>query len=293
VRFADPIDRVVGHVVTRGEMTAEERSGAYLTQADMHKIRSDAKFVTRYYAAREAGTIRQIDRAYASIMEMSLSFESDRQYEEYLRRDTLEEAGGFHEWCRKKISSRGLERYTSLKHRRERTEFASEARKAVLRLATNPSVPREDVALFYYEYARSATLLARLMGEADRVAALEAARKMKSLPKKDGRNKSRKTTPVEETTEEAKEEKTPVQEPQQQQQQGEMTSVQEEEGQAEEEEEANNPIQDGLRQLEKQLSSKSFDRRALLLSARDQSSSARLLCSELGKKLTGSNRRLV
>ena len=165
IRFATMEAEVVGYVPMRSDLTADEVRDTWLSTSEYQGIRLGAKFLTKDVRARDKELVSGIDEAYARALHLACSL-SDEDYDDVIQ-DCSSQTTCLKPWCERNISARGLERYTSKKHRYERSEYAVETREAVLRLAQSSEVTEEELSLFYREYARSAALYARFCGQAD------------------------------------------------------------------------------------------------------------------------------
>jgi hypothetical protein len=275
VHFPSTVAQVVGYVPSVEEMTADERLAAFMNSHDLQRTRLDAKHVTRHYRSKDTQVIQQIDEAYAKAVGISCSFLANKtskgidddcstsqdstteadSYERFMREGVKQIAEEFlTQWACKKVSGRGLERYTSAKHRAERAEFAIQSRRAVLRLTTSPDITTDQIAGFYEEYARSATVYARMTGEADANAAIHAVQAMNHA--------AAKKVPAAAATTRGK------------------VGIEEEGGGHAATQKRSTCESEITPQAAKKAS---FDRKELLLQAKQQSSSARLLVHQLGK----------
>jgi hypothetical protein len=175
VSFCPSISEVVCEVMSREDFTEEERKELYMTIADMHEIKNDAKFITKYFRAKDKNSIVALDQVYTDALRMSTTFETYEDFLLFLRNDDrqLERiVESLTPWCRKsKVSGRGLERYCSQKQRSDRLAFGTECRAAVVRLSRSNAVSDDDIAKFYHEYSRGNMIYARLMGHADEITA--------------------------------------------------------------------------------------------------------------------------
>jgi hypothetical protein len=173
IRFAPLVAEIVAIIPTRDSLSEDEKKEAWWTPTEYHGIRLGAKFLTKEVRKRDKDLIAGIEEAYARALHLACTL-SDEGYEE-LMADCGSQVNCMKGWCARNISARGLERYTSQKHRYERSEFAEETRAAVLRLAGNDTVTAEQLSVFYKEYARSAAVYARFCGEADYLVTITAA----------------------------------------------------------------------------------------------------------------------
>jgi hypothetical protein len=168
-------------VASRADQTAEEKEQLYLTSNDMQNIRNDAKFVTKYFRVKAHDAISELDLVYFRAIERASESPSEESFSRLLQAESgelNEEVATMHFWCSKaKVSARGLEKYCSQLHRTERVAFAAESRQAVLRLYQS-GCDAIELATFYREYARSSTILARILGRADEQAAKDAVRQL-------------------------------------------------------------------------------------------------------------------
>jgi hypothetical protein len=55
-------------------------------------------------------------------------------------------------------------------------EYANEARAAVLRMCRSEQISSDQLASYYAEYAKSATVYSRLIGHADYIASIDACK---------------------------------------------------------------------------------------------------------------------
>lgn len=165
VRFRPDEAVIVGTVPTRTEISEEERKETWWSAAEYHGIRLGTKFITKDIRKREKGLVHGIEEAYARALHLACTL-SDGEYE-LLMNNCTAQALCMKPWCEREISARGLECYTSKKHRYERAEFAEETRVAVLKLAKTKTATEDQLSIFYKEYARSAAIFARLCGEVD------------------------------------------------------------------------------------------------------------------------------
>jgi len=165
IRFCQELHRVVCEVPARCDVPDEEKKETWWLAKEYHGIRLAAKLVTREVRMNEKELVQRIDEAFSNALHLSCTL-GDEDFKVTVN-DPTAYANCLHDWCARPVSGRGLERYTSLKHRVERTEFAKEARAAVLRLARNNEVNAEQLSEFYREYSRSALMYARLTGHAD------------------------------------------------------------------------------------------------------------------------------
>lgn len=149
----------------RDELSEEEIRETWWSSTEYHGIRLGAKFLTKEIRKHDRESIVGIEEAYARALHLACTL-SDADYEEMMA-DCRGQAICMQAWCDRKISPRGLERYTSAKHRVDRAEFADETRAAVIRLARTGTVSADQLSVFYKEYARSAAIFARFCGEAD------------------------------------------------------------------------------------------------------------------------------
>ena len=174
VHFPSVEADVVCIVKPRDDLTADEMGDIWWTSAEFNGIRLGAKYLTKDVRTRDKALVAGIEECYARALHLSCSL-SDQDFEDLVI-NCKRQAVCLRPWCERSLSARGLERYTSRKHRYDRTEYAMETRAAVLRLAKNNTVSQEELSVFYQEYSRSALLYARFCGEADRSAAKDHQR---------------------------------------------------------------------------------------------------------------------
>ncbi|GAX11766.1 hypothetical protein FisN_7Lh147 [Fistulifera solaris] len=165
VRFRPNEADIVGTVPLRKDITEDEKRQIWWTAAEYQGIRLGAKFITKDLRKREKSLVRGIEEAYARALHLACTL-SDGEYE-LLMKNCASQALCMKSWCARDLSARGLECYTSHKHRYERAEFAEETRVAVLKLARTKTATEDQLSVFYKEYARSAAIFARFCGEID------------------------------------------------------------------------------------------------------------------------------
>jgi hypothetical protein len=165
VRFRPNEADIVGTVPLRKDIAEDEKRQIWWTAAEYHGIRLGAKFITKDLRKREKSLVRGIEEAYARALHLACTL-SDGEYE-LLMKNCESQALCMKSWCARDLSARGLECYTSHKHRYERAEFAEETRVAVLKLARTKTVTEDQLSVFYREYARSAAIFARFCGAID------------------------------------------------------------------------------------------------------------------------------
>jgi hypothetical protein len=163
----------------RNDLSIDEIQDSWWSAKEYHGIRLGAKFLTKDIRSRDKDLVTGIDEAYARALHLACSL-SDEDFDDLVA-DCSSQSLCLAPWCARNLSARGLERYTSKKHRFERSEYATETRAAVLRLAQNKNVSANDLSVFYKEYARSAALYARFCGQADYIEAMDIVRGSSSL----------------------------------------------------------------------------------------------------------------
>ena len=138
LRFATAESEIVGTISSREDMTAEEIRNMWWSTPEFNGIRLGAKFVTKDVRSRDKSLVEGIEEAYARALHLACSL-SDDDFA-YLMANCKDQAVYLLPWCERTLSARGLERYTSRKHRYDRTEYAQETRAAALRLAPNSRI---------------------------------------------------------------------------------------------------------------------------------------------------------
>jgi len=168
IRFASEISQVVCSVPCVDELTDQEKRAIYWTTSEFKGIRMSAKLVTKDIRKLGSKGIAPIEEAFATALYLCTKEDSEL---DLLLANPEDHCKGAQVWCTGDSNGRGLERYISPTHRFKRAEYAKEARAAVLRMHRSDKISSDQLASFYVEYAKSATVYSRLMGHADYLAA--------------------------------------------------------------------------------------------------------------------------
>lgn len=153
------------HTLECRKIAADEKFDIWWTPREFQAIRSEAKLITREIRECEPHIIADIEHTYTTALHLSCTLD-DSSYDSLLR-DPSGYSGCLREWNDDSCGGRGLEKYTSMKHRYERSAFAKEARAAVIRLHNNPDLHPHEIAAFYKDYSRASCIYARLTGVSD------------------------------------------------------------------------------------------------------------------------------
>ena len=136
-----------------------ELADLYITAQDFVTIRLGAKLDTRNVKTKFQDGIQRIDQAFDTVFALDESF---------LRNPAgLEDLSAV--WCAGPFNGRGLERYVSSKHRHERGEYVLGVRQ--LLLAQSTELHGDALSQLYHDASFPAVAYARMMGEADAMAA--------------------------------------------------------------------------------------------------------------------------
>jgi hypothetical protein len=170
--FAPKISEVVCFIPCVHELTYDEKRAVYWTPSEFKGIRLSAKLVTRDVRKGSQQEIAELEAAFATALSSNMT-DSDL--------DTLLKSPSGHTksleaWCSGQNNGRGLERYVSAIHRFKRSEYANEARAAVVRMCRSEQITSDQLASFYAEYAKSASVYSRLIGHADEIASIDASK---------------------------------------------------------------------------------------------------------------------
>jgi hypothetical protein len=171
LRFAPQISEVICSVPCVHDLTYDEKRAVFWTPNEFKGIRMSAKLVTRDIRKDGQQEITDLEDAFATALRLCNMNDSDL--------DTLLKSPSGHTkslevWCSGRNNGRGLERYVSAIHRFKRAEYTNEARAAVLRMCRSEQISSDQLASFYSEYAKSATVYSRLIGHADYIACIDA-----------------------------------------------------------------------------------------------------------------------
>jgi hypothetical protein len=164
LHFASEISEVVCSIPCVDDLSADEKSAVYWTVDEFKNIRRSAKIVTQDIRKQGLLGVADIEDAFATAL--GLCSMDDLELDELLKAPSGH-TKSFEEWCSGQSNGRGLERYVSAIHRYKRTGYVKEARAAVLRMSRSDQISSDQLAAFYTEYAKSATVYARLIGHAD------------------------------------------------------------------------------------------------------------------------------
>jgi hypothetical protein len=173
LHFAPKISEVVCSVPCVRDLTYDEKRAVFWTPSEFKGIRLSAKLITREIRKDAQQEIAELDDAFATALRLCNMTDSDL--------DTLLKSPSGHTeslqvWCSGRNNGRGLERYVSTIHRFKRAEYANEARAAVLRMCRSDQISSDQLASFYAEYAKSASVYSRLIGHADHIASLDTCK---------------------------------------------------------------------------------------------------------------------
>jgi hypothetical protein len=173
LRFAPKISEVVCSVPCINELTADEKCAIFWRPNEFKAIRMSAKLVTRDIRKDGQHEITKLDDAFAAALRLCNMTDSDL---DALLKSPSDHTQSLEAWCSGRNNGRGLERYVSAIHRFKRAEYANEARAAVLRMCRSEQISSDQLASFYAEYAKSASVYSRLIGHADYIACIDAYR---------------------------------------------------------------------------------------------------------------------
>lgn len=148
------------------EMTGAEKQSAFWTKGEFKTIRLAAKFNTKRIRSQARKEIAHLDEAFLTALRLCTM--NDEQLHQVLENpdNHIMHAEA---WCCSDTGGRGLERYVSAMHRLKRDEYAKDSRVAVLRMHQSDKISAGQLSAFYIEYAKSATVYARLMAQADAI----------------------------------------------------------------------------------------------------------------------------
>jgi hypothetical protein len=169
--FAPKISEVVCFIPCVHELTYDEKRAVYWTPSEYKGIRLSAKLVTRDVRNDSQQEISELEDAFATALRLCNMTDLDL---DALLKSPSGHTKSLEVWCSGRNNGRGLERYVSTIHRFKRAEYAKEARAAVLRMCRSEQITSEQLASFYTEYAKSASVYSRLIGHADQTACIDA-----------------------------------------------------------------------------------------------------------------------
>jgi hypothetical protein len=171
LRFAPKISEVICSVPCVHELTHDEKKAVFWTPNEFKSIRLSAKLVTKDIRKDGQKQVTDLEEAFAAALRLCNMTDSDL---DALLKSPSGHTKSLEVWCSGWNNGRGLERYVSAIHRFKRAEYANEARAAVLRMCRSEQISSDQLASFYAEYAKSATVYSRLIGHADYIASIDA-----------------------------------------------------------------------------------------------------------------------
>lgn len=170
VRFA--AEHEVRSVLSRNNMTAEEKDSYWWTNKDHQGFRLNAKFLAVTIQKHGSSFVKLIDDSYKAAQIISDDTELQGFEIDELLDNPREYTKLLEQWAVNGHSRRGLERWISAKHREERANESHEARDIVLQLQTK-GADAYEISEAYQEMTLTTKILARMLGYADHVANCE------------------------------------------------------------------------------------------------------------------------
>lgn len=168
VRFAPWVSDVVGTVPARSDLSEEDRHERYLRPAEYKTCKLLARFDAGTIVRRAPSSVDAVEIVYESLASLT-DILDEGELDAFLK-DPADLARSLEAWTRT-TGGRGLERWVSELQDVHRFEIAMEARQVVLRAKELGGFNDEEVALLYQERSRFSVAYARVVGEADSMAA--------------------------------------------------------------------------------------------------------------------------
>jgi hypothetical protein len=179
VRFAPWVSDVVGTVPARSEWSEEDRQQRYLCPAEYRTCKLLARFDAATIVHRAPTSVDAVEIVYESLASLT-DILDEGELDAFLK-DPADLAQSLESWTRT-TGGRGLERWVSELQDVHRFEIAMEARQIVLRANELGGFNDEEVALLYQERSRFSVAYARVVGEADAMAAAEQSWDLTAVP---------------------------------------------------------------------------------------------------------------
>ena len=198
VRFASPVGSTVGTIPCLSDVSAEERWDTWWCPHEYQAIRLAAKYTTKQIRKCDTLSAECVQRTFSYAVHVSNDSADETEHGHF--RMGLEgmthgdEEEGFdsacsllESWCTSTLPTRGLEKYVSQQHKKDRMELMNATRRVVSELSSVPSdswsstiyeSKEEEIAHVYGQYSKFAHLFARFMGQADARAAEQGAGEM-------------------------------------------------------------------------------------------------------------------
>jgi hypothetical protein len=179
VRFAPWVSDVVGTVPARSDMSEEDRQDRYLRPTEYRTCKLLARFDAGTIVRRAPSSVDAVEIVYESLASLT-DILDEGELDAFLK-DPADLAQSLEAWTRT-TGGRGLERWVSELQDVHRYEIAMEARQIVLRANELGGFDDEEVALLYQERSRFSVAYARVVGEADSMAAEQQSWDLLDVP---------------------------------------------------------------------------------------------------------------
>jgi hypothetical protein len=163
--FAPEISQVVGTVLSRGDITAQEKKSCWYSYNDYVGIRTEARAVVDFTRTHHGELPKMLQASYKLIHDIVDKFLDDDEFER-LMINPSRHASVLEMWCLSSNDRRGLEKSMSKCIMKQRSANAREARGMVFQTGAM-RFSRIEIAQAYAVECRLSCVYARMMAHAD------------------------------------------------------------------------------------------------------------------------------
>jgi hypothetical protein len=163
--FAPEISQVVGTVLSRDDITAQEKKSCWYSYNDYIGIRTEARAVVEFTRRNSDELPKMLKASYTIVHDIVDTFLDDDAFES-LMIDPGQHASVLEKWCMSSNDCRGLEKSISKGIMNQRSADAREARGMVFQTGAM-RLSRTEIAQAYAVESRLSCVYARIMAHAD------------------------------------------------------------------------------------------------------------------------------
>jgi hypothetical protein len=163
--FAPEISQVVGTVLSRDEITAQEKKSCWYSYNEYADIRAEARTVVEFTRKHHRELTKTLQASYSIVDDIVDNFLDDHEFES-LMMDPSPLASVVEKWCLSSNDCRGLEKSMTRCIRNQRSANAREARGIVFQTGFM-RLTRIEIAHAYALESQLSCVYARVMAHAD------------------------------------------------------------------------------------------------------------------------------
>jgi S-adenosylmethionine:tRNA-ribosyltransferase-isomerase (queuine synthetase) len=163
--FAPVISQVVGTVLSRDDITAQEKKSCWYSCNEYVDIRAEARTVVEFARKHRRELTKMLQASYNIVGEIVDNFLDDHEFES-LMMDPSPHKSVVEKWCLSSNDCRGLEKSMTRSIRNQRSADASEARGMVFQTGFM-RLTRIEIAHAYAVESQLSCVYARMMAHAD------------------------------------------------------------------------------------------------------------------------------